>query len=39
MGMVSFGQEVATPTLSSISSKNYKYYGRNSVGIDIIREF
>ena len=34
-----FGQGVATPMLSSISSKNYKYYGWNSAGIDIIRGF
>ena len=31
--MVPFGQGVATPMLSSISSKNYKY----SVKIDIIK--
>ena len=35
--MVSFGHGVATPMLSSISSKNCKYYGPNSVGIDIMR--
>ena len=29
----------ATPMLSSISSKNYKYYDRNSVGIDITIRF
>ena len=34
-----FGQGVATPMLSSISSKKYKYYGRNSVGIDIMVGF
>ena len=39
MGMVPFGQGVATSILSSISSKKYKYYGRKLVGIDIIRGF
>ena len=37
--MVPFGQGVATPMLSSISSKNYKYFGRIFVEIDIIRGF
>ena len=31
--------KLATPMLSSTSSKNYKYYDRNSVGIDIIIRF
>ena len=38
-GMAPFGQGMATPMLSSISSKKFKYYGRNSVGIDISRGF
>ena len=34
-----FWPGVATPILSSISSKNYKYYGRILVESDIIRGF
>ena len=34
-----FGQGVATLMLSSISSKNYKYFGRIMVESDIVSEF
>ena len=37
--MVPFGQGVATLMLSSISSKNYKYFGRIMVESDIVSEF
>ena len=37
--MVFFNQGVATPMLSSISSKNFKYYGRILVEGDIIVGF
>ena len=39
MGMIFFGEGVATPILFSISSKKYTYYGRKLVGIDIIKRF
>ena len=38
-GQIPFEQGVATPMLSSILSKKYKYFGRKLVGIDIIRGF
>ena len=37
--MAALGQGVATPMLSSISSKNFKYYGQIFVKGDIIVGF